>query len=145
VIGACSLCGQLLTGKIKGPRILMGLPGQTDEDAKTQAELQEFDMLAQQMLLHVMERHPMEAQELAAVANLSSKVYAMRLARSSEQNFALLRTIWSETIKDALFRPWIEVEPQEAAASGDVSPSSSSSSSPGSGSKLKNSVRNFSN
>jgi len=140
VIGACALCGQLIAGRPTELRILNGPLGTDPAEEARQIELQEFDALAAETLKHIAARHPAESQELTAVANLSSKVYAMRNCSSSDENFFLLRSIWADTICRAVFARF---PIQDARATGDDSSSSSSSS--GSGSYEKNSPKNFSN
>lgn len=133
MIAACRMCGQLVTGYTVDARVKSRITG---EDAQVQLDLQEFDALGTAFNHHIVMHHPQEATELAAVCNLTSKVYAMRQAQSSDEKFDALRGAWSETIKLAVFGP-----PCQAAADlpgspigAAPSPSSSSSSSPPSGS-----------
>lgn len=139
MIGSCTICGELITGG--EPRVMIVGGGVTEEDEKRQMELQEFDLLGAAMLKHLNLRHREQAAELAAVANLSSKVYAMRNCRSSQVNFVLLRAIWRDTIQRAIFREGVH----EAAATGPGASGESSASPESSGSYEKNSDKNFSN
>ena len=116
----CKLCGYMITGGTVNPAVKFSLNA---IDAQMQVELQEFDLLGAATAQHIGIRHPKEAQALTAVANLSAKVYAMRLAQSSADNFEALRGSWSETIKQAIFG--IQAA-DETPSSGGSSPSSSS-------------------
>lgn len=123
MIAACKLCGQLVTGRAFGPSVKFSL---TSEDAETQRELQEFDLLGHAFTQHILMHHKVQAQELTAVSNLSMKVYAMRQAqRSDEPHFEALRGAWSETIRLAVFGA-----PQALADAAPSSGGESSSSSP---------------
>ena len=123
MMAACKLCGQLVTGRaLQRTYVRFNM---TDEDAKTGEQLQEFDAMGSAFVQHIGMRHPEQAQELAAVSNLSMKVYAMRQAQSSEQDFEPLRGAWETTIRLAIFGNPAQTL-AEAPASG-VSSSSSSS------------------
>jgi len=127
MIASCRLCGQLVTGrnittlKFAGARL-------APEDERTEHELQEFDALGMAFTQHIVLHHKKEATELAAVANLTSKVYAMRQAQySDEAKFETLRVVWAETIRLAIFGNCLACARH---ATGAPSPSSSSSSPP---------------
>jgi hypothetical protein len=114
--------------------------GTSDADVKLQRELQEFDALAHAALNHIGQYHAREANEVVAVAHLASKVYAVRLLQSSDQQLVLLRAIWAETIRAALF-----VLPPPIQADAAAPSSSDSSAAEPSGSYENKSSRNFSN
>lgn len=137
--GSCKLCGQILTGAAD-PRIGIVVSGQQEEEVRLQRELQEFDALANEALHHIAKHHKHEAGEVIAVAHLASKVYAVRLLRSSEEKFVMLRAIWAEAIRAALF-----VLPPPIQADAAAADSSSSSPADPTGSYEKKSSRNFSN
>lgn len=122
MIAACALCGQLVTGRSVAGLVKFAV---TDEDAQVQRDLQEFDALGAAFAQHVVLHHPKQAAELAAVANLTSKVYAMRQARSSDAKFEPLRGAWAETIKLAVFGVQAAAEPGTFSPSPSPSPSSS--------------------
>lgn len=112
MIAVCKLCGTLVTS-----RLVSSDP------------LQDFDGLATAFTNHISSQHARTAQELTAVANLSMKVYAMLQAKSSEENFEGLRSVWQTTIALAIFK-----RPLQAAEAPSSGVSSSSSPAPPSGS-----------
>jgi hypothetical protein len=139
MIASCRLCGQLVTGRnITSLKFAGARPA--PEDERTEGELQEFDFLGMAFTQHIVLHHKKEATELAAVANLTSKVYAMRQAQySDEAKFETLRVVWAETIRLAIFGNCLACARHAADLPGEKtgapSPSSSSpSSSPPSGS-----------
>jgi hypothetical protein len=125
--GSCGLCGAILTAKLDPALIVIGAGRPqgngvpiSDEEITRERELQEFDSLAQNMLKHMSESHPAHAQELVYVANLCTKVYAVRNLRSSERNYFVLRSVWRDTIRNAIFEP---IQDHEATADGGASSS----------------------
>jgi hypothetical protein len=121
----CKVCGQVVTGV----RLATVEKFATTDGEITERDVQQFDALGAAFNQHIALHHPKHATELAAVANLSTKVYAMRQALSSAEKFEALRTVWSDAIKLAIFGA-----PIQAAAEGAPSPDCSSSMSPPSGS-----------
>ncbi len=128
---ACQLCGLLIAGRVS-PR-----PIGRDETA---ADLQDFDLLAGAMLVHIGQYHMKEAgSELMAVANLASKVYVMTLAESSAPNFHVLGKAWRTAIVTQLAKDPATHAGDPAAPGSTAGPSSTESES-----KEKNSERNAS-
>lgn len=92
----CKECGQLIHGPITMAVILR--PGSTEESGRMLADLGEFDLLAQRMLMHVSEYHPQQNEELTAVMGLAGKVYSMVQGTSIEPKFRSLRKAWVDAI-----------------------------------------------
>lgn len=87
---ACELCGQIITG-----REVFAIDGnQTDV-----AELQNFDLLAAAVSVHLRQHHQKETgAEMMAVASLAAKVYSMTWVTSGSERFGALRKSWRSAI-----------------------------------------------
>ncbi len=88
---ACELCGQIITG-----REVMPLP---DDPMADVIELQNFDLLAAAVSVHLSQHHQRETgAEMTGVAALAAKVYSMTWVTSLNPKFAVLRKSWQSAI-----------------------------------------------
>ncbi len=119
----CQICSEFVLGiEVPVPPIIL------DESAAAERQLQNFDLLAKAMMLHILSRHqavdPSKsyAIEMMAISELAAKVYAMTFAGSSDKNFEHLREAWKAGVMGALFP-----SAYDATASGDSSAAADSS------------------
>jgi hypothetical protein len=123
MIAACSLCGQLITGKTTADAMIIAV----SFEQKAAAEIMDFDLLAAAMANHLSQMHGPQAMEMLQCQNLTAKVYAMTHASSSAQQFEELRAAWREGIKRMLFpADYAEAAPSNGSASSSPLPASAS-------------------
>lgn len=86
---ACELCGQIISG-----REVVAMNGDPDV-----IELQNFDLLAAAVSVHLSQYHQKETgAEMMGVAQLAAKVYSMTWVTSGNPNFAALQKSWRTAI-----------------------------------------------
>lgn len=128
----CQLCGEILRSHLV---IGLGIPGSENGQptvAQAAEEIMLFDVLANDVARHLLQRHPAQAKEMTEVSHVAAKVYAMIHADSEDDKFKALRTAW----RKGLIARIVNQRDEAAGAAPEDSTGGGSSSSSGSGSGL---------
>lgn len=133
----CVLCGQI----IQADNVRTFPEGMPAEQAAEMHAVQEFDLVAARMGVHLDESHPIHAQEKVAVMYLAGKAYAMNYASWPEE-LTIVRNQWRGSISIAMSTAvHFEAPAGSPAAGGDGSAASSADPA----SNVKNESRKASN
>lgn len=95
----CQICGQVLVSN----NIVTTTAAIGNEELRIhQVDLPELDQVAGRMVMHIHERHPEQAREMALVSFAASRVYAMTHTESVDERFKSLRRRWRKTLIEVI-------------------------------------------